>query len=37
MKIFGLALALIVAFDPVGAEVMTSPSGIGFLAFLQFL
>ena len=37
MKILGLALALIVAFGPVGAEVMISPSGIGFLAFLQFL
>ena len=29
MKIFGLALALIVAFGPVGADVLTSPDGTG--------
>ena len=36
MKIFGLALALIVAFGPVGADVMTSPSGIGFWLSCSF-
>lgn len=29
MKIFGLALALIVAFGSVGAYVLTSPDGTG--------
>jgi hypothetical protein len=36
MKIFGLALALIATFCPVGTEVMTSPSGIGFWLSCSF-
>lgn len=36
MKIFGLTLALIVVFGPVGADVLTSPDGTGFWLFCSF-
>ena len=36
MNFLGFALALIVAFGPVGAEVMTSPRGIDFWRSCSF-
>ena len=36
MNFLGFALALLVAFGPVDAEVMTSPSGIDFWRSCRF-